>query len=247
MISTDLVVEIETAAYRSWPAAEVVEYDGWQLRFADGFSRRGNSVYPANSSTLEYGRKLQWCRQWYLRRGLDLVMRQTLATEPGLDEVLERHGFTEEGRTNVMVGDLSGDDHGEGVITGLPSPEWLQAAAGLWEIGPDRVGGWRGIVDRIDRPAGYGIVLQDDLPVAVGLAVADGNWLGLFEIIVADSRRRRGIGRSLTRSLLAWGRGQGARRAYLQVVADNAPAIRMYQNIGFRHAYHYWYRRAPAR
>ena len=124
MIPNDLVGEIEGAAYRSWPAAEVVGYDGWQLRFGDGFSRRANSVYPASPSTLDHEQKLQWCRQWYQRRGLDLVVRQTPETEPGLDEVLESRGFVTEGRTNVLVAELSGRQRGEGVITGSPTAVW---------------------------------------------------------------------------------------------------------------------------
>ncbi len=38
MTDLGLVREIEAAAYRAWPAREMIEYDGWQLRFADGFS-----------------------------------------------------------------------------------------------------------------------------------------------------------------------------------------------------------------
>jgi ribosomal protein S18 acetylase RimI-like enzyme len=245
VIPSILLEEIEAAAYRSWPAAEVVEYDGWELRFGNGFSRRANSVYPANSSALDHGEKLQWCRQWYQRRGLDLVVRQTMLTEPGLDQVLADRGFREEGRTNVLVADLTGHQRGGAVITESPTTEWWDATAGLWGIDSGRMGAWRAIVDRIDLPAGFGSLSLDDRTIAVGFAVADGSWLGLFEIIVADDYRRQGIGQSLTRSLMAWGRGTGAQRAYLQVVAENAPAIAMYDKVGFGHAYNYWYRRAP--
>lgn len=246
MISRDLVAEIEAAAYGSWPAAEMVEYDGWQLRFADGFSRRGNSVYPLAPSTIDHNQKLEWCGQWYQRHSLDLVIRQTAVTESGLDEILAQLGFTEEGRTKVLVADLADGATGHATIFESPSSEWWEATAALWGIADSRADAWRAIVDRIDLPVGFGVVSHEGRQVASGFAVVDSTWLGLFEIIVGDRYRRRGIGGSLTKSLMAWGRDRGAHRAYLQVVADNTPAINLYEKVGFSHAYDYWYRRAPA-
>ncbi len=46
-------------------------------------------------------------------------------------------------------------------------------------------------------------------------------------------------------SLLAWGAGQGARAAYLQVMEENLPARALYVRHGFAAAYRYWYRVAP--
>jgi phosphatidylglycerol:prolipoprotein diacylglycerol transferase len=42
-------------------------------------------------------------------------------------------------------------------------------------------------------------------------------------------------------ALLAWCTAQGARKAYLQVVAANAPALAVYDRFGFREAYRYAY------
>jgi ribosomal protein S18 acetylase RimI-like enzyme len=81
--------------------------------------------------------------------------------------------------------------------------------------------------------------------MAAGLAVAVDDWLGLFEIVVRPDRRRDGIGRDLTLSLLRWGRAAGARAVFLQVVNENAPAIALYESLGFAPQYTYWYRRAP--
>lgn len=246
MSRVELVEQVESAAYRSWPARELEEYDGWQLRYADGFSRRGNSVYPARASTLAYHEKLEWCGDWYRQRGLDLVVRQTPASEHGLDTVLADLGFALEGRTHVMIADVAAmPTDADADLADEPSKDWWAAMADLWAIGRARSPGWRGIVERIDLPAGYSLIEVDGVAIAAGLAVVDADLLGLFEIIVAPSHRRRGLGRSVTHSLMAWGRTRGATGVYLQVVEENAAAIAMYEYLGFRQAYTYWYRRAP--
>jgi GNAT superfamily N-acetyltransferase len=245
MSDLELVREIESAAYLAWPAWEVVEYDGWQLRFADGFSRRGNSVYPAHPSTLPYATKLDWCGDWYRERGQPLIVRQTPASEAGLDQVLAEAGFTSEGWTLVMTGSLLNYDEPAADIPAKPDSAWYAAAADLWQIPPQALGAWRGIIERIDHPAAFVHRTGGDGPEAAGLAVVVDEWQGLFEIIVRPDLRRTGVGSSVARSLLSWGWQAGARRAFLQVVEDNRSAISLYERLGFAPAYSYWYRRAP--
>jgi ribosomal protein S18 acetylase RimI-like enzyme len=72
--------------------------------------------------------------------------------------------------------------------------------------------------------------------------VADGDWVGLFEIGTVPHRRRRGLASDLVHRLLAWGAGRGAEAAYLQVMEANAPARALYAGLGFTEAYRYWYR-----
>jgi N-acetylglutamate synthase len=78
--------------------------------------------------------------------------------------------------------------------------------------------------------------------IAVGLVVVERGYAGIFDVVVAPSHRRQGIGTHLVRHMLQWARRYGARQAYLQVVDDNVPAQRLYANLGFRDAYSYWYR-----
>jgi ribosomal protein S18 acetylase RimI-like enzyme len=164
----------------------------------------------------------------------------------GLDPLLETRGFTCEGPTDVMLADLEGPSADFDVEIGEePGAEWLEVQRGLQGVSDGMVEAWGATIGRIRREAAFGLVREGSRPVAAGLGIRDETWLGLFEINVAASHRRRGIGRRLSRGLLAWGADGRARRAYLQVLADNDGAQALYRSLGFRKAYGYWYRRAP--
>lgn len=95
------------------------------------------------------------------------------------------------------------------------------------------------------RPAS--VTVQDGLAVArlgedaSGVAAYADDWVGFRSIEVARDQRRRGLGLAVMAALLEWGAEQGARTAYLQVLADNAPALALYGRLGFatHHAYRY--------
>jgi ribosomal protein S18 acetylase RimI-like enzyme len=54
--------------------------------------------------------------------------------------------------------------------------------------------------------------------------------------------RGRGAGRELIRVLAAWAEAQGTPNLYLQVEAENAPALALYAKAGFTEALTYHYR-----
>ncbi|GAA4699786.1 GNAT family N-acetyltransferase [Nocardioides nanhaiensis] len=82
---------------------------------------------------------------------------------------------------------------------------------------------------------------------ASGVAACDGDWVGFRSIDVAPEHRRRGLALAVMESLLDWGAEQGATTAYLQVLADNAPALALYERLGFTEHHRYRYLVAPSR
>jgi N-acetylglutamate synthase len=97
----------------------------------------------------------------------------------------------------------------------------------------------------IAAPKGFALVQQDGEPMAMAIGAVQGDHMGLFDVLVMPHARRRGLARRVTESLYGWAFGQGARFAYLQVVATNQAAMPLYAAQGFRTVYAYEYR-APS-
>jgi ribosomal protein S18 acetylase RimI-like enzyme len=122
------------------------------------------------------------------------------------------------------------------------SEAWLEAQAVL-------VGGHeasrateRQMLEAIAPATAFAILRQNGDPLALGLAVAERGYVGLFSIVTALHARNQGLGGRMVAHLLAWGQQRGAHTAHLAVMLDNAPALRLYARFGFREAYRYWYR-----
>lgn len=70
-------------------------------------------------------------------------------------------------------------------------------------------------------------------PDAQGHAALDSDWLGLHDVHVATTQRRRGLAGQVVDALLEWGAEQGATTAWLHVETDNEAAIALYERFGF--------------
>jgi ribosomal protein S18 acetylase RimI-like enzyme len=69
---------------------------------------------------------------------------------------------------------------------------------------------------------------------ARGAATLDGDWLCVHSLEVDPGHRRRGLARTVLAELLDWGGSRGARTVWLHVESDNAPALALYEGLGFR-------------
>lgn len=73
---------------------------------------------------------------------------------------------------------------------------------------------------------------------AMGRAVIDGDWLGLYDVHVAPEHRRHGWAIRVVAELLDWGAAQGATTAWAHVEIGNQPARSLWTRLGFRTHHH---------
>lgn len=235
---------IEEHAFAAWPALETHVREGWLLRLSDGYTKRANSANAlAPEGTVERVREA--VEAFYRDHGQPVIFRVTPLAPPGTDGALAAASYAHLDDTLVMTLTLpKAPPEPDGAVTLLdrPGPEWCDGFADANNV----PGASRPVHDRLLAgivPAAAFAVLRDaGAPVAYGLAVADKGLLGLFDIVTVPDARRRGHADRLIRALMAWGVGQGAHTAYLQVVEANEKARALYHRLGFEDAYRYHYR-----
>jgi GNAT superfamily N-acetyltransferase len=234
---------LEHVTMRAWPALEILHYDGWTLRFANGYSGRANSVNPLDPSSLPVEDKLHFCENWYAHRKLPCLFRLNNAMQPeNLDAILHERGYEHYNESIVKTVDLESiDPHVDKRFSyqHLVKDDWL-ADWGRWNSVPElHISTAKQMLSHSPAETCYGRI-EDK---AVALAVREGDYVGFFDVVVSADARRQGLGFALMSSLLAWGKQQGAKTAYLQVMANNEPAKTLYSNLGFQEHHRYWYRR----
>ena len=238
---------IEEVSLNSWPALQQILFDGWILRFSEGYTKRANSVNPLFASSMDVGEKVDTCERLYVERGLPPVFRLTPFSSPaGLDEVLERRNYQKVAPTSVLHLDLKAR-----VVQPSPSAElrherlddWLDIFCRFSKSPLEKHRAHKRILKAIPGKRFLASLADSGQVVACGLGVLENGYFGLFDLITDPQRRNEGYGTLLVSSLLRWARqDEGSLYTYLQVVKSNTPARRLYARFGFREAYPYWYR-----
>jgi N-acetylglutamate synthase len=230
--------ELEAVAYEFWRAPDVAELDGWRLRFAHGVSGRANSVWPNGSGRLPLDEKIDRAEDWYSARGVPVLFQLTAAARPaGLEDALIARGYESGSTVAVQVAPL--DDvvkrtHGEAMVTNDVDDAWIELWAGTRGFENHEVA--RAILT--DGDAAFARVGE----VAVGRAVAVGEWLGITAMATLPEARRCGHARAITHALARWGEQQGCKHAVVQVDAKNDAALTLYADAGFVANHEYRYR-----
>ncbi|MBG0770398.1 MAG: GNAT family N-acetyltransferase, partial [Anaerolineaceae bacterium] len=85
------------------------------------------------------------------------------------------------------------------------------------------------------------VLFAGNQPVACGMGVLEGDFLGFFSIYTHHDARRKGYARAVMSALTDWGLRSGAALGYLQVEGFNQPAIALYRQLGFELCYPYQY------
>jgi len=220
MLTDATIREYEERGFNAWPALHNVICGGWLLRFAQGHTRRANSVNALSASVALDG-IVDFAETLYRQHEVPLVFRVT-----------------------PLVRDL------DAPLASDPAVSLSDHATADWLRGVDDAGGLSESARQVHRamlaaqqvPAAFATLSEDGVPLAYGMAAYERGAVGLFEIQTLPHARRRGASRRLCGALLAWGQQRGARAAYLQVSANNHAALALYASLGFSLAYRYHYR-----
>ena len=237
---------IEELSLSALPALETAFLDGWVLRLSENFTRRANSINPLYPGTRPLADNLRDVEDIYRRKGQRVVFKLTPASLPeGLDAVLAEQGYAQEAVTAVMTLDLAGKPvpaRSQTVLLESLATEWLTEVFRLNAVPERHQPTMQQILQRLAPRACYAALRVEEEVVTVGLGVMEAGWLGLYDIVTAEAWRGKGFARRLINDLLGWAMLQGATGAYLQVMKNNDTAIRLYEGLGFKEQYEYWYR-----
>lgn len=242
----NVIRRFEEVSNNAWPALQTFWYDGWSLRLAKGVTKRSNSVSLIYPSTMDPAEKIDRCEELYLRHSVTPCFKITEITDPPeVDGMLELRGYYLHSSISFQTLDISTlhyDIDPEVQTEQHLSEKWLERFVEMNRFDAGRIPVYRAIMEQILTPCCFTSFESKGQTVAVGLGVREGNYLGIFDLVVDPDFRRHGLALRIMHTILAWGKNNGASDAYLQVLTGNTPALRLYDQMGFRELYRYWYR-----
>jgi GNAT superfamily N-acetyltransferase len=239
---------LQERAARALPAEHVEDAGGWWLRHAPNCSWWVGTVLP-HGGTDDLVLRIAGAEEFYARRGAVARFQISPGACPdGLDAALAGRGYRRQSPVSLQVAAVDevlgrASSGGSRVrVDERPDRGWFA----VWHAVNGGGGrSERDLLARVDRPSAYASVLAGRDVVAVGRAVADDGWAGVFGMATLPTARGRGAARVVLAARCGWAADQGAAGVYLQVESDNAPALRVYERAGFRELCAYHYRTAP--
>ena len=259
----DKILMYEELSLNAHPAIQTQHFDGWILRFADGYTKRANSVSPLYASTknptnkgvrsalsqsgnseLALHEKIFECENRYFTLGLPAIFKLTDNSDPNIDETLKRQGYTLVEPTYVMEMDMKNRDFplGDCIMTNCADELWLNSYFVLSKNSDKKkMAAAKQILTNVKTNMICGRIIKDGISIACGTAVIERGYMGLLNVIVDEQHRGKGYGIEICESLLSASKRIGAHTAYLQVVQENHTAVNLYKKLGYQTIYTYWY------
>lgn len=238
----------EELAINAFPSIQTEVYDGWLLRFSNGYTYRGNSVNPLYLSTKAYEDKIDYCEQKYFRKNLPCVFKMTENVPSALDQQLAMRGYEIEKKAYIMERSFQNrapeEERPDDILIDHElTEEWLDAFIALDDMENSlHRHTAKTMLRAIQNPVYCAAIVEEGEIIGCGLGVLEDGKIGLYDIRIKRQYRRRGYAAKICEALLREGIRCGADAAYLQVSAENQAAYKLYRKLGFEKAYTYWYR-----
>lgn len=234
----------------AFPALQTVMYDGWSVRFGGGFTYRVNCANPMYPETLGAAEKVAYVENLYRQSSLHKAI---FKLHEGMDDaqcaacqaLLDQRGYDTQRRGNIFLCDLTAFDRAPKAavtVAGTMSDTWLEGFLTMNGTSDAQRDAAMAMLKNIHYPIAAASIWEDSRMVACGLGVIERGNVGLYDIFVDASCRRRGLGGDICTAIMRAGKDQGCTRAYLQVLSDNLGARAMYYGLGYWETYEYWFR-----
>lgn len=237
----------EEIMLNQWQPLQTIIYDGWILRFANGYTKRANSINPIYGSNENIDEKISYCEKLYASHRLKTVFKITPFIHPkNLDDVLNSKGYTVVDPTSVQRLDLAQDVKQPTIqsvrIDDHVNDEWIDLFCLLNSVDEKHKPTMKQMLSNRCSEKGFFSLLHNGEVVACGIGILERKTLGIFDIVASPRYRNQGFGEQLILHILRWGKDRGAERSELAVLSNNEPALRLYAKLGFEEIYPYWYR-----
>ncbi|MGH8940412.1 MAG: GNAT family N-acetyltransferase, partial [Actinomycetes bacterium] len=215
--------ELLERAARATPAAVEDRGTGWWVRHTDDNAWWSGAVLAHDGSDDgRFADRIEAAEGFYAERDAAPRFQVCPGCPADLDRILADRGYRWEVPISLQTMDVSTP------VEARPAPGLdVRVGSGLepgWLAVLAATGGPRTVVENetrllngVGRRSAYVTVLTDDAPVAIGRAVADDGWTGVFGMATAPRARRRGAARAVLSAIGCWAREQDAPRLDLQV------------------------------
>ena len=243
-----LIRKFEEMSLNAWPASETHYYDGWVIRFTQGYTKRANSINPIYSSSINIDLKINICEGLYQDANLPTVFKITECSHPNeLDKALESRGYKRIDEVSMQIIDLESFEAltniNEIIINSKITQTWIDGYAKCSNIiNPVNILIMTNLLFSIDKEVICVSIEKDGTSIAHGLGVIEDTYIGIFDIIVSKAYRGKGYGKAIVEEILQQAKSKDIKYAYLQVLKNNTIANNLYKQLGFRQLYTYWYR-----
>jgi len=238
---------IEELAMNAWPSLQTVLYDGWVIRLSQGYGNRANSVNLIYPSKIKLEEKLNYCDGLFTRHNLLTTYKLLSCQEhEAIEETLERLNYRKINETSIQVCKMpeKPGNNAKGIIVSDGfSGQWKESVIEFNRIEEKHTSIFRKIVDNV---AIEKIVVHKEIDgkiVGCGYGAIERNYVGIFDIVVKEEFRGKGYGREIVEAILSGAAKKGAKTTYLQVMINNPIALHLYEKMGYRELYRYWYRK----
>ena len=223
-------VEIELASYASWVAFEQLDYQGWILRFADGATKRANSVNVITLPHSSLDEMISDCEAFFSVRSQPTIFRLlSFVDNTILDSQLADMGYTFVDPSLVLyqkITTLSPQFTNPEVLDRIT---WLETYCDISGIDLESQKTHAKILARIPSSSLFAMLEDKNQPVACALGVIQAKCFGIFDLVTRKEARNKGYATSLVKSMISWAKHHGIQHFYLQVTAHNTSAIRLYE------------------